>query len=90
MPELGTLGSVRGALSNERPYRDKNRCIPGADAGYNRKATWTGALMRAPARARRGLRPWHVWKLFAREPGDLGLAIGRNGRHGPHREGEEP
>ena len=23
MPELGTLGSVRGALSNERPYRDK-------------------------------------------------------------------
>jgi len=23
VPELGTLGSVRGALSNERPYRDK-------------------------------------------------------------------
>ncbi len=23
MPELGTYGSVRGALSNERPYRDK-------------------------------------------------------------------
>ena len=22
MPELGTLGSERGALSNERPYRD--------------------------------------------------------------------
>ena len=22
MPELGSLGSVRGALSNERPYRD--------------------------------------------------------------------
>jgi hypothetical protein len=22
VPELGTLGSVRGALSNERPYRD--------------------------------------------------------------------
>jgi hypothetical protein len=22
MPELGTYGSVRGALSNERPYRD--------------------------------------------------------------------
>ncbi len=22
MPELGTFGSVRGALSNERPYRD--------------------------------------------------------------------
>src|SRR5262249_34116955 len=23
VPELGTLGSVRGALSNERPYRDR-------------------------------------------------------------------
>ena len=22
MPELGSLGSVRGALSNERPYRE--------------------------------------------------------------------
>ena len=26
MPELGTLGSVRGALSNERPYRDRKNC----------------------------------------------------------------
>jgi hypothetical protein len=25
MPELGTYGSVRGALSNERPYRDLKR-----------------------------------------------------------------
>ena len=25
MPELGTYGSVRGALSNERPYRDFGR-----------------------------------------------------------------
>jgi len=24
VPELGPLGSVRGALSNERPYRDLN------------------------------------------------------------------
>jgi hypothetical protein len=23
MPELGSSGSVRGALSNERPYRDQ-------------------------------------------------------------------
>jgi hypothetical protein len=25
MPESGTYGSVRGALSNERPYRDVRR-----------------------------------------------------------------
>jgi hypothetical protein len=24
MPESGTYGSVRGALSNERPYRDRS------------------------------------------------------------------
>ena len=27
MPELGTLGSVRGALSNERPYRDLRNVV---------------------------------------------------------------
>jgi hypothetical protein len=30
VPELGTLGSVRGALSNERPYRD----LRNVDANY--------------------------------------------------------
>jgi hypothetical protein len=28
MPELGPYGSVRGALSNERPYRDLGKCRP--------------------------------------------------------------
>ena len=29
MPESGPYGSVRGALSNERPYRDPgSRCVP--------------------------------------------------------------
>jgi hypothetical protein len=28
--------------------------------------------------ARRGRRPWHVWTLIAREPGDLGFGQGRN------------
>src|SRR5947207_14752916 len=27
MPELGPLGSVRGALSNERPYRDLRNVV---------------------------------------------------------------
>jgi hypothetical protein len=30
MPELGPYGSVRGALSNERPYRD----LTNVDANY--------------------------------------------------------
>ncbi len=36
MPELGTYGSVRGALSNERPYRDHGviavGCFPAASS----------------------------------------------------------
>jgi RNA-directed DNA polymerase len=38
---------------------------------------------------RRGQRPWHVRKLFAREPGDLGFDR-RVDAAGPQREGEEP
>jgi hypothetical protein len=29
MPELGPYGSVRGALSNERPYRDQRPSYAG-------------------------------------------------------------
>lgn len=38
---------------------------------------------------RRGLRPWHVRKLFAREPGGLGFDRWLD-TAGPHRKGEEP
>jgi hypothetical protein len=38
-----------------------------------------GARVIASARpARRGLRPWHVWKFLAREPGDLGFGQRRS------------
>ncbi len=36
-----------------------------------RKAILTEAQSRAFCLARRGRRPWHVWKLLVREPGDL-------------------
>ena len=29
MPELGSLGSVRGALRNERPYRERDTATTG-------------------------------------------------------------
>jgi hypothetical protein len=34
MPELGPYGSVRGALSNERPYRDSG--APFKSSAYRR------------------------------------------------------
>ena len=61
----------RGA-SIGQPSEPRNRCDPGCRRrSLIRKAKWTGALTRAPRPTRRGLRPWHVWTLLAREPGDL-------------------
>jgi hypothetical protein len=34
VPELGSLGSVRGALSNERPYREHHRNRPSKTVGH--------------------------------------------------------
>jgi hypothetical protein len=34
MPELGPYGSVRGALSNERPYRDSGARKQTETAGF--------------------------------------------------------
>jgi hypothetical protein len=44
MPELGPYGSVRGALSNERPYRDLRNAV----AKYPLKARtdfWESSLI---------------------------------------------
>ena len=47
-----------------------------------------GGIIPSTRPALRGRRPWHVWKLFAREPGDLGFGQRRT-TAGPHREDEE-
>jgi hypothetical protein len=47
-----------------------------------------GRVIASARPARRGRRPWHVWKLFVREPGDLGFGL-RLDTAGPHRQDEE-
>ena len=47
-----------------------------------------GGVIASARPTRRGPRPWHVRKLFAREPGDLGFGQWSN-TAGPHREDEE-
>jgi RNA-directed DNA polymerase len=47
-----------------------------------------GRAIASACPTRRGRRPWHVVKLFAREPGDLGIGLGMDAA-GPHREDEE-
>jgi hypothetical protein len=48
-----------------------------------------GRVIASARLARRGRRPWHVWKFLVREPGDLGFGR-RLDAAGPHRQGEKP
>jgi hypothetical protein len=47
-----------------------------------------GRVIASARPARRGRRPWHVWKFLVREPGDLRFGP-RLDTAGPHRQDEE-
>ena len=61
----------------------------GCRRGRNHGRQHGGRVIASACPARRGRRPWHVWKLFVREPGGLGFGP-RLDTAGPHRKGEEP
>ena len=54
MPELGTLGSVRGDASNGIPYRDKVLIVPDADAFPTAEGNTDGGVSASLRPARRG------------------------------------
>ena len=91
MRESRTPGSVRGALSNERPYRDSRESlkVSGADVVGLTEGNMDGRVIASARPTRRGQRNWHVRKLFVREPGDLSPIRGACVA-GSRREGEEP
>ena len=66
----------------------RERFIPGADTVTYVEGNTHERASASAQKIRRGLRPWHVQKLFAREPGDLGS--NQRQHAGSHREGEEP
>lgn len=66
----------------------RERLILGADTVTYVEGKTDGRASASAWTARRGLRTWHVQKLLAREPGDLGS--NRRLHAGSHREGEEP
>jgi hypothetical protein len=68
--------------------RDSN-LIPGADAVARAEGNTDGRASASARTTQRGLRPWHVRTLLAREPGDLAFDQ-RSSDAGPHRKGEEP
>ena len=63
--------------------------VPGADAFVTAEGHTSGGDLASLRLARRGRRPWHVRKLFVREPGDLSFIRGVRAA-GSRREGEEP
>ena len=86
---------ISEALTGERtgqPLSRESTLIPGADVVPLTEGNTDGRDIASAQTARRGRRPWHVRKLFAREPGDLTAGQQRCFAccSGPHREGEEP
>ena len=91
-PCAGIREGVGEASAGERigqPLSRENKIVPGADVLRITEGNTDGGIIASARPARRGRRPWHVWKLFAREPGGLGFGL-RMDTAGPHREGEEP
>ena len=88
----GIREDVVEALTGERtgqPLSRESVIVPEADVVIITEGNMGERAIASAFPLRRGLRPWHVRKLFAREPGDLGFDR-RLDAAGPRREGEEP
>ena len=72
-PCVGLREDVGEASAGEhtgQPSSCENLIIPGADVLEYTEGNMNGGVIASVRPTRRGPRPWHVWKLFAREPGD--------------------
>jgi hypothetical protein len=72
-----------------QPLSRESQIIPGADVLIPTEGDMAERDNASVPTARRGRRPWHVRKLFVREPGDLSPIRGACVA-GSRREGEEP
>jgi len=90
-PCVGTREGDGEASTGERigqPLSRVNKIVPGADVFRITEGNTDRCVIASICPTRRGRRPWHVRKLFAREPGGLGFGQ-RVDTAGPHREDEE-
>ena len=71
-----------------QPLSRESKIVLGADVVRITEGNMDGRVIASARPTRRGRRPWHMWKLFAREPGGLGFGL-RMDAAGPHREDEE-
>ena len=72
-----------------QPLSRESQVTPGADVLIPTEGDMAERDNASVRTARRGRRPWHVRKLFVREPGDLSPIRGACAA-GSRREGEEP
>jgi hypothetical protein len=81
------VGEASAGESIGQPSSRESDFAQGADAVSYAEGNTIGHVSASAQSTLRGLRPWHVRTLPAREPGDLQLD---HWHGGPHREGEEP
>jgi len=90
-PCAGTREGNGEASAGERigqPWSRESKIVPSADVVVITEGNTDGRASASARPTRRGRRPWHVWKLFAREPGGLGFGLWLD-TTGPHREDEK-
>ena len=69
------------ALTGERigqPLSRESLIVPDTDVVKYTEGNMDGCVIASARPVWRGRRPWHVWKLFAREPGGLGFGLSAN------------
>ncbi len=81
-------GEALAGVRIGQPWSHDSSLILGAHAVDSAEGNMTERAIASALATWRGLRPWHVRTLLAREPGDLGFD--QSLPIGPHREGEEP
>ena len=77
-PCAGTREGGGEASAGERigqPLSRDNLSDPGADVFEITEGHIDGRVSASVRPTRRGRRTWHVWKLFVREPGGLGVGL---------------
>jgi hypothetical protein len=88
------VGEASAGVRIGQPLNREMFLIPGADSVPAEEGETSGRAIASARPTRRGLRPWHVRTLLAREPGDLWIGHRPHciflGSDGPWREGEEP
>jgi hypothetical protein len=72
-----------------QPLSRESLKVPGVDVFGFAEDNMDGCVSASIRSTRRGQRPWHMWKLFVREPGGLGFGLWVDAAC-PHRKGEEP